>query len=154
MSAEIVPIGRHIACMSDGSIAKARETQERILTVKQVEIPTEHVIHAGMYTRTIFMPPNTELVGAHIKIPTLFIIHGEAVVYTEEGPRRLAGYNVFTASANRKQVVYSIGEVYISMIFATQAKDVETAEKEFTDEFELLGSHRDTSFNRVLITGE
>lgn len=154
MQLELIPIERHIAPMKDDAIARVREVEKQMLAVDQLDIPTEHVIHGGMYARTIFMPAGTLLTGALIKVPTLFIIQGDAEVYMGDGSVSLSGYNTFTASPNRKQLVLSVSDVFITMVLASDAKDVDAAEKQFTDEHEMLGSHRESSFNRTLITGE
>jgi hypothetical protein len=43
---------------------------------------------------------------------------------------------------------------YYTMMFPTTHKTVEEAEKQFTDEYDLLASHRDEKFNYTVVTGE
>ena len=133
-------------------IEKLTLAQTKLLEREQVAILTEHVIHAGIYSRTITMPPNTVLIGAHIKRPTIVITVGSAKVLVGKDWADVDGYQVLPASAGRKQIFISRGPFVITMIFPTSAKTVSEAEAEFTDEHELLLSH--TQENAVVITGE
>lgn len=117
------------------------------------DLPTEHVIHAGMYARTIAMPAGMVLTGALIKRATLVIVTGSAAVLVGEDWLKLEGYNVIPASAGRKQVFVSYSPVIITMLFPTEAKTVEEAEAEFTDDADRLLSRRQNA-NTVVITGE
>lgn len=126
---------------------------ERIREQKQCEVFTEHVIHAGMYSRTITMPPGRILEGVFVKVPTLVITVGNGAVLAGERFEPVRGYQVRPASAKRKQLFISEGPLIITMIFPTRAKTVAEAEAEFTDDCELLLSrHQDA--NSVVITGE
>jgi hypothetical protein len=122
--------------------------------VEQVPIRTEHVIHGGLYARTITMPPNVVLIGALIKVPTTVITVGSAKVLVGKDWADVDGYQVLPASAGRKQVFISRGPFIITMIFPTSAKTVEEAEAAFTDDAELLLSRRQDDVNVVTITGE
>lgn len=117
------------------------------------EVLTWHLIHAGMYARTIAMPRDMVLTGALMKRPTVVIVYGSALVQAGEEWIKLDGYNVIPASAGRKQVFIARSLVFITMTFPTAAKTVEEAEAEMTDEAELLLSRRQDS-NRVVITEE
>lgn len=120
----------------------------------QLPIYTEHVIHGGMYVRTITLPPHAWIIGALVKIPTLVTVIGAAEVTFGEEIVEVKGYAILPASANRKQFFKTgASPVIISMAFPTKAKTVEEAEKEFTDEAELLLSRRQ-DLNAAVITGE
>jgi hypothetical protein len=135
-------------------MVKALEAlEERLIGREPVELPTEHVIHAGMYVRTIAMPEGMVLTGAFIKLATLVIVTGSAAVLVGDDWLRLDGYNVLPASAGRKQVFVSYSSVIISMAFPTKARTVEEAEREFTDDADRLLSRRQNA-NAVVITEE
>jgi hypothetical protein len=129
------------------------EARKIIKSTPQVELPTEHVIHAGMYARTVRMPAGTILAGALIKVPTMVIVNGHTKVFVKDGVSEIDGFNVFPASANRMQIFVAVTPVEITMMFPTQAKTVEECEREFTDEHEQLLSHFQDS-SKVVITGE
>jgi hypothetical protein len=117
------------------------------------EIRTEHVLHGGMYTRTVRLLPGTLISGCLYKVPTMLIVNGEARVYVADGWTELSGYNVIAASAGRKQLFFAISEVEITMLFPTSARTVEEAENEMTDEADLLVSRQDGD-DLITITGE
>lgn len=142
-----------ISTMHQEAIDNVRRMEKLNAEMPQVPIRTEHVIHAGMYSRTVFLPAGTAITGVLVKIPTLLIIQGDAVVYVGGGAIRITGYAVLPADAGRKQAFIAKSDVHLTMIFPTNAKTVEAAEREFTDEYELLASHRD-DLNEIVVTGE
>jgi hypothetical protein len=134
-------------------IALAQRIHERLKAEPQVPIRTHHVLHAGVYTRTICVPASTVLVGALIKIPTTLVVCGHALVLLGDGEEvEVAGYQVLAASAGRQQTYIARVDTYITMSFRTQATTVEEAEQEFTDQADQLMSR--TGENIVVITGE
>lgn len=134
------------------TLGKIQAFQEFHATLPQIEITTEHVLHGGVYTRTIRLEPETVLVGALVKIPTTLLVFGETKVFTGDGWITLGGYHVIPAEAGRKQIFVTIAATSITMIFRTDAQSVEQAEKEFTSEHESLMS-RNSSTDTVTITG-
>src|SRR5437899_3175222 len=106
---DIVPIVAHkyISVMDAPSIAKVEALTRELLKMPQGQYHTNHVIHGGMYTRTLVTPPATLITGALIKVPTVLITHGEITIYVGNGTIRLSGYNVIPASAGRRQAVFS-----------------------------------------------
>ena len=141
-----------IPAMSEETIETVRRLERHLLELPQVELVTNHVIHAGMYARTIIMPAGCVVSGALIKIATMVIISGHASFYVDGETVEFEGYHVVPASAGRKQAVFAHGETHITMMFPTDAKTVDEAEARFTDEADMLGAHRDV--NTVTITGQ
>ncbi len=152
--AEVTVRSSAIPAMSAEAIDKAREMGGVVAAMPQVPIFTDHVLHAGLYARTIMIPKRIWLEGCLVKLPTLLIVHGEVEAYIGEDCIVLSGYAVLPASANRKQIFFARTDTWLTMAFKTQARDVGAAEREFTDDFALLGSHRDPALNRTTITGE
>ena len=142
-----------VPAMTDGAIDKVRTLESHAMAMPQVDIHTSHVIHAGMYHRTIMIPAGVMLTGALVKIPTTVTICGNCVVYVGDSTMHVSGYRVLPASAGRKQAFVAVADTWITMSFATQAKTIEQAESEFTDELELLMSRRG-DLNEITITGE
>lgn len=149
-----VNIASSIPMMSDAAIAKVNKLQAIEAKKPQVKIETEHFLHAGMYSRTIKIPKGVLLTGALIKIPTILIISGDAIVFMEGKPVRFKGYGVLQASAKRKQVFLAESDVHLTMIFPTNAKTVQEAEAEFTDEAHLLMSRKTDLDNSIIVTGD
>jgi hypothetical protein len=111
-------------------------------SLDQVELPVEHAFHAGMYARTLRLPQDIVVTGSLMKVPTLLVFHGHAMVLAGDEWVEICGYGVLTGDAGRKQVVVTRSSVEVTMIFPTQAKTVDEAEREFTDEFEKLMSRK------------
>ena len=145
----------YVPAMSESAVELVRRFEKLALAMPQIGIPTDHLIHAGMYARTIFMPKDSLVTGTLIKIATIVIMTGNTVWYvgTDEPVYRV-GYHVVPASPGRKQVVIALEDSYITMMSTYEGDTLEGAERNFTDEYDLLGSHNDAQCNRVLITGE
>jgi len=94
-------------------------------------------------TRTVFVPAGVIITGVLIKIPTLLIVHGDALVYIGGASLRLEGYNVVPAAAGRRQAFVAESDLHLTMLFASDAASVDQAERQFTDEFEQLVSRKE-----------
>ena len=144
-----------ISPMSPDAIARVSAIEQTMLTLPQVEIRTQHVLHAGMYARTIMIPAGVVLTGALVKRPTLLVVSGDVLVSRGDTDAvRITGTAVIPASAGRKQAFIAEADTTVTMIFPTQATTVEQAEAEFTDDTEVLMSRRDPHLNTIIITGE
>lgn len=150
---EVVELKRTLPAMANDAIAKVRELEAESLKHAQVDIETLHLIHAGMYQRTIKIPAGVTLTGVLVKTATSLVVSGDCFVYIGDEVIRLTGYHIMPASAHRKQAFVAMADTYLTMSFATQATTIEQAEHEFTDEVELLMSRR-SDLNMAMITGE
>lgn len=139
--------------MSNELLASLTNVQDKLLKLPQIDIQTDHVIHGGMYTRTIRLAAGVVLMGALVKVSTMLIVSGRTRVFTGEGWIELDGYHVIPARAGRKQIFVTQEDTNITMIFRTEAQDVEQAEQEFTDEAEALMS-KQSDKDTVTVTGE
>jgi hypothetical protein len=142
-----------LPAVSDAALAHMRATECALLQQPQVPIITHHVLHGGLYTRTIKIPAGVVLTGALVKRTTTLILNGDAwVTRGDDKPARFNGHHVLPASAHRKQAFLAIRDTWLPMSFPTQATTIEQAEEEFTDEAHMLFSR--TGKNVVVITGE
>lgn len=142
-----------IRAMSAETIAIATVIERELRQCnQQIGLKTQHVLHAGLYCRTVMLPEGTQMVGVLIKIPTMVIVSGDAFVRLEDGWHHLLGYNVLTASAIRKQHFFANEDTHISMFFPSLARTVDEAEREFTDEFANLLSRRINAGDETIIT--
>lgn len=147
------PIAR-IPRMSIPGIDKVRRLESECATRPQVPLRTQHLLHGGMYARTVYIPAGTLITGTLIKVATVLIVDGDTMIYVDgDEPLHVTGYNVMPASAGRKQAFVAQGNTALTMIFPTDAKTVEEAERAFTDEYDLLASRRD-GLNEIHVTGE
>jgi hypothetical protein len=143
-----------IVAMPDEAIAKVRALENAALQMPQIKIDTHHILHGGMYSRTIMIPAGVLLTGALIKKATLLVVNGDAWVYIGDQTKRVCGYAVYAASAHRKQAFVAVADTILTMIFPTSAKTVAEAEAEFTDETDLLMSRQEGAVNTTTITEE
>lgn len=141
-----------IPAMSTQAIERVRALECAVRELPQAQIATHHVIHGGMYARTIRIPAGVVLTGVLIKVATVVIVSGDVLVATEGEPMRLVGYHVLPASAGRKQAFIANADTDLTMIFPSRAEDIAAAEEEFTDEVDQLFSRHGE--NTITITGE
>lgn len=134
---------RPLPGMSAAAVKRVRLLEQSARALPQVSLETTHALHAGLYARTVTLPAGVVLTGAEIKIPTLLIISGDVLVYGDEGPVRLTGYHVTLGAAGRKQAFCALADTQLTMLFASAAPTVAAAEREFTDEYEKLLTHRE-----------
>lgn len=145
----------HVLTPINNSILhQVRAIEDVWLALPQNELTTEHVFHAGLYSRTIRIKADMLMTNALIKRATLVIVQGSLMVLEGGGWVRIDGYNVIPASAGRKQVFATLTDCAITMIFPTSAKTVAEAEGEFTDDVVLLASHRSANHDLITVTGE
>lgn len=134
-----------IPAMSAAAVADVRRLEAAALQCAQVDMPVDHFLHGGIYARTVLVPTGVLITGALIKVPTVLIVRGDALVYVGEDSHRLTGYAVLPAAAGRKQAFVALEPTHLTMIFPTSATTVEQAEAEFTDEVEKLQSRQEGS---------
>lgn len=144
---------QHLPAMSNAAIGAVRALELEFKKLPQVPLVTTHILHAGIYSRTITVPAGVTITGALIKRSTILNIVGHGVAYIGEETIQLEGSHVITARAPRKQAFHAITDLHLTMSFATNATTVEEAENEFTDEANLLCS-RQPNHTNIIITGE
>lgn len=143
-----------IPAMSSEAIDKARRLEAKLIGLPQVPTKTSHLIHGGLYARTIHIPAGAVLTGTLIKLATVLIVNGDVTVFTGGDTLDLCGYHVIPASAGRKQVFLARADTDLTMLFPSRAATVAEAEAEFTDEAHLLLSRQRDDLDQTTITGE
>ncbi len=145
---EIAVYTPRLPAMSAEAIENVRRLRAEEFKKPQVALEFQHDLDAGMYARTMIVPellPDEVCVitAALIKVPTLMISFGDALVYTgQPEPLRLTGHMITRGAAGRCQVFIAQSGFRLIMIFPTKATTIEEAEREFTDEADLLQSRR------------
>ena len=92
--------------------------------------------------------PLTNGIGG--KLLTSDLILKEAMwQFKKKEVAEVKGFDVFIAEANRKQVALALEKSSIVMIFKTDAKTIEEAEEEFTNEPEKLASRLQGAINKT-----
>jgi hypothetical protein len=115
---------------------------------------TEHLVHGGIYTRTVRLPDDAVCAAVLYKVPSTLIIEGDCDVFDNGDLMRVSGYTVLPGCAGRKIAFVTRSAVKMSMMFATSLTDVAEIQKQFTDEWELLVPLSKADEHVVLITGE
>lgn len=129
---------------TDEQIANLEKMGEWLLAGGDTrELSTEHHLHAGVYSRTIHVPAGVSVVGVTIKCPTQLIASGDFTLTDGGTAKRFTGHHVFDGAAHRRAAVVAHEDSSFTMLFATTAKTVEEAEKEFTDETDRLLTNKE-----------
>lgn len=119
-----------------------RVLEQECLKLPQVQIRTEHALSGGIYTRTIHIPADTVVTGLPHKHDHMNIMTGDITVSTDEGMKRLTGYQVVPAKAGLMRAGYAHADTVWTTIFATDLIDIEAIENEMTDESEKLQTRK------------
>lgn len=133
-----------------GIVERMMAIQNSMAEFDQAALWIEHVLHAGLYARTLRMPASCLIVSVLVKIPTVLCVHGRAWVFAGEVWQRIESYQAFPAMGGRKQIYLTEAPTEITMLFRTGARTVEEAEAEFTDEADsLLSRRQDNSLTTI-----
>lgn len=128
--------------------------QAVMATLPQVDLPTEHLLHGGMYARTIRRNFDSVTIGSLINRATILIVNGSCSMLIGDRRVDLEGYNVLAGLPGRKSFSIARGPVEMTMICPTSAQTVEEAENEIFAEADQLISRRDSNPNTVTITNQ
>lgn len=150
---ELVHVGNVLPATSPDTLKKLAAVEDLLLANTQLAIRTEHILHGGMYARSIVLEPEQVITGALIRIPTILVVNGHCSMLVDDGWHMMNGYHVLPASAGRKQAFVAWSRTSLTMLFPTDARTVEEAEAQFTDEADRLLS-RQSSEDTIIITGE
>lgn len=143
-----------LPAMTPEAIGQVKELGDASLRfLPQHALETHHLLHGGMYARTLHLPVGCLITGVLIKISTTLVVCGDVSVFTGEDTVRMQGYYVLPGSAGRSQAFLAHAPTSMTMLFPSDASTVEEAERQFTDDGHLLESRRSDK-NYVTITGE
>jgi hypothetical protein len=118
------------------------ELESLLLTVPQVDLSTSNLIHAGMCSRTIFIPAGVMLTGALTNIDNICITSGDITVTTDEGTVRFTGYHVLPATKGNKRAGIAHADTYWTTVWKTDLTDITDIEDEMTSESDMLQSRK------------
>lgn len=113
-----------------------------MLTQPQVDLSTTHLVHAGMYARTILIPADTLLTGALTNCDNVCVVVGDITVTTDEGTVRLTGHHVIPARAGFKRAGLAHADTYWTTFMRTEEQEVSDIERQMTDEADMLQTSR------------
>ena len=144
MENPVVPSSDQTLALLGGmpSVEAVRELEVFLLELPQVEMDTTHVVHGGMCARTIMIPAGVVLTGALTNCDNICIVCGDITVTTDEGAKRLTGYNVLPANSGAKRAGVAHADTWWTMVWPTSLTDIQAIEDEMTDESAILQTRR------------
>lgn len=87
---------------------KICQLEDVLLTYPQVEIPVVHRFSGGIYAREITIPKDTFLTGAIYKDDHFDVmVYGDVTVTSDDGKKRLTGFNIFEGKSGKKRAGYT-----------------------------------------------
>lgn len=99
----------------DLSLSTVREKIETLESewkkLPQVEIPVVHRYSGGIYAREIIIPADTLLTGRIYKDDHFDVmVYGDVTVSSDDGLKRLQGFNIFPSKQGKKRAGYTHSE--------------------------------------------
>lgn len=123
--------------------AKVAELEAMILQrPDQLLLDAQHLVHAGMYARTMFIPAGVVLTGALVDADNVCVMQGDITVTTDEGAKRFTGFHVVPANAGHKRAGYAHADTWWTAFFRTDLQDVAAIEESITKEAARLMSRK------------
>ena len=124
------------------SIKAVQALTAHLLKFPQIDAQTTHLIHGGMYARTIFIPAGSVLTGATTNLNNICIVSGDITVTTDKGMKRLIGYTLIPANSGYKRAGFAHADTYWTTLFATELTDVREIEDVITDDSDQIQTRR------------
>jgi hypothetical protein len=112
--------------------------EDLLASPDRVELAFTETLANGLYTRTLFIPKNTYLVGKiHRKACVNIVAKGDISIMTETGAMRVqAGYTV-TSPPGIQKVGYAHEDTFFVNVFRTDETDISKVE------FDLIAENFD-----------
>lgn len=119
-------------------IDAVRALERELALFPQVDLSTTHLVHGGMYARTIFIPAGVALTGALTEMDNICVMYGDITVTTDEGTQRLTGFNVLPAKLGAKRAGVTHADTWWTTIIPTELADIASIEEAMTTEADRL----------------
>ena len=116
--------------------------ESELLGLPQVDLSTTHLVHGGMYARTILIPGGTLLTGALTEMDNICVLYGDITVTTDKGTQHLQGFNVLPAKAGAKRAGIAHADTWWTTLIPTELTDIEAIEDSMTSESDRLHTRR------------
>lgn len=131
-----------IPSCSGQELAVMREVNDRIRSCPQVDVPTDHFIHAGCYARTCVVKAGVLMGAVEIVVPTVLIVSGHCEIFNGGKKAIVNGYVVLRGAPHRQVAVKAFTDTYMTMIYATDKINPDDCEFEFTNQTDELITRR------------
>lgn len=116
---------------------------ERFKDLPQAQIRTEHHLHAGVYSRTIYIPKGVLIIGVEMQCATQLVQYGHGFFTDGNGTKEMHGFVVMEGLPHRQCAFLATEDTWATMFFATKATTIEEAEKEFCSDPKQLLTNRE-----------
>lgn len=114
---------------------KVQALQNQMLKLPQIELPTEHIFHGGMYCRQVWRPAGCVIVGkVHKKEHFYMVVAGTVRVTTDEGVQELTGPFLLCSKPGTKRAVYAVTDALCMTIHRADSDTVEAVEAELVED--------------------
>lgn len=108
--------------------------EEYLNTLPPVDAPVSHHFSEGVYTRTIFIPKDTLILGKRHRFETCnILLEGEISIYMgkDQPVVRLKAPCIFNSKPFVRKLGYAHTDVLFSNIHPTKEHDIDVIEQEF-----------------------
>lgn len=121
----------NVAALSDRAKVELLEGEMR--KCEQISIPVRHHFSPGVYAREITIPAGTLLTGRVHKFSQLNILSGGTIsVLTQHGMQQVEAPFTIVSPPGTKRVAYAHTDCTWTTILATEEKDPDVIEAQFT----------------------
>lgn len=131
-----------ISLFSNPTEEKVSEYEKLLGQMPQVDLSTVHTVSGGVYSRTIFIPAGVSLVGATHSKDHTNIMFGDITVTTDDGMKRLTGYNVFATKAGMRRVGFAHTDTYWTSVIQTTETEMSKIEEDITPDSHKLQTNQ------------
>ena len=112
---------------------KALKTE--LLKMEQIELPTDHLFHGGMYCRQVWRPAGCTIVGkVHKKEHFYFVMAGTVIVTTDDGMQELTAPAMLCSKPGTQRAVYAVTDAMCMTIHRADSTTVEAAADELVED--------------------
>lgn len=106
-----------------------------LLKMEQLELPTAHLFHGGMYCRQVWRPAGCTIVGkVHKKEHFYMVVFGTVIVTTDEGAKEITGPVLLCSTPGTQRAVYAVTDALCMTIHRADATTVDGAADELVED--------------------
>lgn len=108
--------------------------QAEMVKMPQADLKTDHYFSPGMYSRRVFRPAGTLIVGKVHKAPHFFLCaKGEIIAWTETGMRKLEAGDIIECQPGTKRVTLALTDAVGVTIHRTDKTNLDEIEVELIE---------------------
>lgn len=105
-----------------------------MLKEDQVELPTEHIFHGGMYCRQVWRPAGCTIVGkVHKKEHFYMVVTGTVLVTTEDGAQEVTGPFLICSKPGTQRAVHALTDALCMTFHRADSNTIEQVEEELVE---------------------